>query len=91
MLEDGQMTKERNAMARGTTQMLHAVKLSEANMADEELRMVGPRAAAVSMSFRMTGTMADGKPWSQRGVWSGVLGVQGDRTVILQQHLSRVH
>lgn len=88
MLDNGQMSRERDDMARGAGEMLRAVKLSEVDMSDEKIRVVGPRAAAVSIQFGMKGTTADGKPFAQRGVWSGVLGVQDGRTVILQQHIS---
>jgi ketosteroid isomerase-like protein len=89
MLDNGQMARERDDMARGAGEMMRAVKLSQVDMSEEKIRVVGPRAAAVSIRFSMAGTATpDGKPFAQRGVWSGVLGVQDGKTVILQQHIS---
>jgi hypothetical protein len=87
MLFEGRMSKDRDRLAKRVGENFASSKMKKVTFSDEQIRTVGPRAAAVSLKFQMTGV----DPGNDReGVWSGVLGIQDGRTVILQQHLSDV-
>lgn len=87
MLSEGRMSKDRSRLAKAVGEYFASVKMKNVTFSDQQIRVVGPRAAAVSLKFKMTGVE---RAMDREGVWSGVLGVQDGRTVILQQHLSDV-
>jgi len=87
-LSDGEISGGRQAIAHGAGDALRSVRHWKASFSNEQALVLGPRAAAASLKFQLTGTDSTGKPVDLGGVWSGVLGIRNGRTVILQQHLS---
>jgi ketosteroid isomerase-like protein len=88
MAGEGVIFKDRNAYAGHIGRMMKAEKVTDAGTSDAEIRVVGPRAVAVTRNHHFTKADSSGKPVKVTGVSSGVLGVENGRTVILQVHMS---
>jgi ketosteroid isomerase-like protein len=86
-LNDGTYNRGRDDMAKILGANLRAAKDVKISWRDQQIDQTGARTVAMSERFKMTMTV-DGKPITREGVWSGVLGIRGGKTVVLQEHLS---